>query len=293
MTQQIDRDHHPEVAENGRAMRRVELLGVGDQLRDPTARRDLFANLSDDQYATFLGYVHSLSRGAAIEYDYEDGQFKGDVPPLKDKATLMDLTFETVKHILADAQFDDRTALRRAALTMAGAISLIHPYEDGNGRSGRIFHYLIEFGTERGDEAFGEELYAIIAKLPVYDTDEQVALYDTMPPELEAALNELVEGERFATPASERVVLFLDMMRGDLMVPITQQVGRGHNTVDGGIETTIIEGGQLDGVMLYEKDYIDLSAIPNRLPSQVPPGAQRVLADISDQPPIRVLSYLI
>jgi hypothetical protein len=271
----VEHDLYPEITDNEQGTRRLELLGIKEHLRNPDERRALYADMTDEQYAQMFGYVNSIMRGKRIEYDYENGETPFmSTPSLEDKEPLMDLAFETVRSILSDPDLDDKMALRRAGIAMAGAINYIHPKDNGNGRSGRVMHYMIEFGTERGDQAFNEEMYAIIAKLPVYDTDKKVALYDTPPPELERALEKEVERrypESYAdmSPseiASTRVAVFLDMMRGAVRVPI-HEAGT---------------AASQDGISLYEQQYVALSAIANRSPGDVPENAQRVLAEKTD-----------
>lgn len=272
----VDHDHYPEITDNDKGIRRLELLRIKEHLRDSDERRTLYADMTDEQYTHMFGYINSITQGKQIEYDYENGETPFmSTPSLEDKGPLMDLTFKTVRSILSDSNLDTETALRRAGLTMAGAANYIHPKENGNGRSGRVMHYMIEFGTERGDQAFNEEMYAIIAKLPVYDTDRKAALYDTPPPELERALEKEVERkypERYAQMsksevASTRVVVFLDMMRGVTPVPVHED----------GIAV------DQEGVSLYEQQYVSLSTVANRKPNEVPEHAHRVLAEKTDE----------
>ena len=196
---------------------------------------------------------------------------------MEDKAPLMDLTFDTVRNILSNDTLDNATALRIAGLALAGAISYIHPYENGNGRTGRVLHYLVEFGTERGEQAFNEELYAIIGKLPMYDVDGyKKALMDTPPPELPLALGQ--EYNRInnqQSSATERVKIFLQMMQGLITVPIQKDVYR----PGGGI----IPAG-IDGKSLYTKEYLDYSTIPYRKPNEAPPEAIRNLGVKKENP---------
>jgi hypothetical protein len=291
----IERDHYPEAVDNSKGVRRLELLGIKENLATPKGRRNFFAGLTDDQFQRMTGYVNSVSRSQPIDYEYEDGQLPfAETPSLEDKAPLMNLAFQTVREIVSDGRLDDQTALRRAGLTMAGAMNYIHPKENGNGRSGRIAHYLIEFGAERGDQAFNEELYAIIAKLPVYDSDTSRALDDTPPAELEFALNaflkEKTSPEVLGTMserdwASARVVAFLDMMAGKIKIPINQEVHRPVRTLDGMRRVERIMPGTIDGLSLYEQLYLDSSAIPHRSPQEVPKNAKRVMAEKDTKPP--------
>jgi len=288
---QIEHDHYPEIVENGQGTRRLELLGVSEQFRNPQERRQFFANLSDDNYTQMISYVNSITQGKTISHDYADGRLPLlETPPLEDKQPLMELAFKSVREIASDPNLDDKTALRRAGLTLAGAINYIHPKENGNGRTGRVSHYLVEFGTERGDKAVNEELYAVIGKLPMYNTDKFKALHDTPPIKLERALDLQVAQSSPADyarlsvreRASARVVAFLDMMRGETTVPIAEATRLPNGTgadADGKYHFERFEPNQLTGIELYERQYLAYSTIPNRLPEEVPLGAQRVMAE--------------
>ncbi len=283
----IDADHFPDVVENGKGIKRVERLGVVEKLKNSDERRELFSNLTDEQYKKVLGYINSLSKGEKINYEYQDGQVPMmDTPPLEDKSRLMDMTFGTIREILKDDNLNNQVALRTAALTMAGAVNYIHPYENGNGRVGRVMHYLIEYGTERGNDAFENELYAIIGKLKVFDSEMAKAFDDTPPAELERALTGYVmesnNGQKIENRelASKRVEAFLEMMTGKINVPIESEVVL-RNIVQGKVgeglpEKETIPKGSINGKDLYEKQYLYYSTIPNRNPNDIPQGSKRV-----------------
>ena len=287
--QQIERDHYPEIVENGQGIRRLELFGMHEHLRDPSDRRAFFATVTDDQLKHMIGYINSIARGIPVSYEYADGKFTdGATPPLEDKERLMELTFKAMREIAADQELDDRTAMRRAGLTIAAGINYVHPKENGNGRVSRIMQYLIEFGTERGDQAVEEELYALIGKLPVYDTDgDKIAIDNTPHPALDRALEknirehnpddiaDLSERER----ASVRIVAFLDMMRGVNKVPISERVVMKRERQGTRFNIEFAEPGEINGVELVERQYLRLSAIPNRSPNEVPADAHRVIAE--------------
>jgi hypothetical protein len=288
-TERINSDHHPEVVEDGKGSRRLELLGLKDTLAHPDTRRQFFAGFTDDQYKKMLGYINSVTRKQPISYDYGDSSPSLlATPPPEDKASLMDQAFKSVRAILGNDELSNQESMRRAALTMAGAINYIHPYDDGNGRTGRVVHYLIEFGSERGDQAFNDELYAIIAKAPVYDFDQRAALHDAPPPELERALDKTGEHNNPTTwhtmskpeRATERVRLFLEMMEGKLSVPIDEARTRVYwrSTPTGSVQyEQAIPPGSLTGNQLYEQDYANLSFAAARSPDDVPRNAHRVL----------------
>ncbi len=284
----FEEDHHPEVVESGKASRRIERLGLKEELGDPEKRRAYFGNLTDEKYKKALGYVNSLSRGESIDYNYQDGQLPLEpTPQLEDKERLMSSTFQTVREILGDENMNTAHALRVAGLTLAGGVNYIHPYENGNGRTGRVMHYVMEFGNQRGEQVLEEELYAIIGKLPLYDTDRAKALDDGPPPELTEELNQLVgrnsEGiTDLRVLASKRVELFLAMMKGNVDVPINREViirNLSLAQVGDTIQPEKVSPGQINGRELYEKQYLYNSSVPNRRLGEVPLGARRVMGE--------------
>ncbi|MEX2028676.1 MAG: hypothetical protein WD988_04235 [Candidatus Curtissbacteria bacterium] len=113
MSEPIQEDHHPEIVENNKATRRLEILGVKEKLADPNTRREFFKSMSDERYKKMLGYINSLTRGKRIKYDYEDGRVPMDpTPPEEDKDHLMQQTFETVREILGNDTLDNEPALQ-------------------------------------------------------------------------------------------------------------------------------------------------------------------------------------
>jgi hypothetical protein len=286
----IEHDHHPEAVDAQKGTRRLELLGLNEMLAQPDSRRVFFAELGDEEYAKLLGYINSVMRKQPIQYDYGDSSPNFLVtPPPEDKAPLMEQTFKTIRSILGNHELDERAALRRAGLTMAGAINYVHPYGNGNGRTGRVAHYLMEFGSERGDQAFNDELYAIIAKVPVYDFDNRQAIYDTPPPQLERALAQTAHEQNPTTweyisdrqRALEAVRVYLGMMEGNLTVPITEDVSHWYadSTQPSGARREFFPVGTITGDQLYERDYTRLSTVPTYSPEDIPTDAHRVVAE--------------
>jgi hypothetical protein len=274
----IESDHRFDVVEGGMGMRRIEKLGLKERLGTPEERRELFANLNDEQYKKMLGYVNSLVRGEKISYEYGDSAPPTLVVPKREmKDPLLRETFAAVRELLADGNSNPEEALRLAGLMMAGAVNYIHPYDDGNGRVGRILHYLMEFGTERG-EALNDELRALIAKTPLYEGDSAQVIDDTPPTELERSLY-IAAAERdpgfraldAREKAADSVRMFLKMMKGDVAVPIMDEVVivcRQRKAEQWKREKC--PAGSIDGRTLYLREYEAASTAPNRGPDQMP-----------------------
>ncbi len=285
----VEFDHFPEIADNGKATRRLELLGIKEDLSEPIMRRKFFASLEDEDFQKMAGYINSVTRGQKIENNYGNGTLPfTKTPPSEDKKKLMDMTMQTVREICTDPDMDDKTALRRAGLTFAGAINYIHPYDNGNGRTSRIMQYLTEFGTERSS-AFDNELYAVIGKLPVYETDHSTSIRNTPLVELTHALGVSTQNqdpEAFSKMgdgefASARVATFLNMMKGRTKVPIIDEVVRSdYDFATRKVSRPVRMGANsIDGLALYMRDYLTTSSIPNRKPDDVPQGAKRVVGE--------------
>ncbi|HJV32623.1 MAG TPA: Fic family protein, partial [Patescibacteria group bacterium] len=274
----VESDHHFDVVEEGKGMRRIEKLGLKERLKTPEERKRLFASLTDEQYRKMLGYVNSLMRGKKISYEYGDAFTPSLVtPPREMKEPLMKEAFATVREILSDDQADPEEALRLAGLAMAGAVNYIHPYDNGNGRVGRIMHYLMEFGTER-ESVMEDELRALIAKVPLYEGDASPVIDDTPPFELEEALykkafelDPSLDQDDDREGAAAMVRTFLKMMRGEVQVPIIRDVTLvTWLRMDDTREREKIPVGGIDGKTLYVREYVTGSTAPNRSRDQMP-----------------------
>lgn len=314
-TESIEGDHYPEIVENGGAMQFVEQLGFDkEDLKKAYSRRELLSSLSDEELVEMVFSINRfVTNGQETDSEFKDGQVVAiDTPKLEDKEPLMRLASKTIKEIASDADLGDQDALHRAGLTFSGAISYIHPFENGNGRTARTGHYMIEFGMERGEKLFEQELYAIIGKLPMYESDDgkkaldnplRLALTQSLDAYAAHNLPEYFEegDERAMTVA--RVLTFLDVMRGKLHVPINQEVlfceklpkeeqrrvvGENGRTRKIQGKTTRYPSGSLDCLQYYELSYLSTSTIPNRDPDYIPRGLERVrgerVQDVSPPP---------
>ncbi|NBP57973.1 Fic family protein [bacterium] len=293
-------DHHPEIVENNKGLRRLEKLNVKEDLISPESRKDFFLNLTDEQYKKMFCYINSITRGERINYEYEDGILPSlSTPSIEDKERLMNSAFQTVRDILNQSNQENiteeelRYILRRAGLTMAGAINYIHPKSNGNGRTARILQYIIEYGIDRGSKLFEEELYSIISKQPIYEGDELLAIETNPPEELNSAISEYnfqnhpQYGDlNSREQASLNVDVFLSMMKGEITVPVNKDYkitrlpyigyikkdieGRGKRVLLSGNIVETIPKGTINGDELYEQSYVAYSTVPNRKPSDIP-----------------------
>jgi len=285
----IEPDHFPEIAERNGVTRRIEKLGISEELADSSERRRLFSEMDNDSYKSIIGYVNSITRGRRIpSYEYEDGKLPfTETPVLRAKDYLMNETFEAVRSILSDESLDDLVALQTAGLTLSGAINLIHPFKDGNGRTGRVMHYLVNFGTERGEQAVNEELYAVIAKTRVYDTDIRKPLNTTPPVGLDSELDSIAREFFPEYPdinlkhqAAYRVKSFLAVMQGKVSHLNEKEFQIRDETKDRILfNNDTIQAKTMELRDIYRLHYLRSSELENRGPDDVPDTANRIVAE--------------
>lgn len=112
---------------------------------DPRSKRDWIARMTPSDFKGVVLYFNALLRDrdpATHTFDGE-GVMTGVMtpPPQKFKEALLEETAAALTRIARDSQLDDSQALRRIGLTAAGALNLIHPNANGNGRTGRFLSY--------------------------------------------------------------------------------------------------------------------------------------------------------
>ena len=116
-----------------------------------------FQNLSYEKFSSYLTQINGMLRdtpikkrsvdGRTVEISRGSGWGPADIvylpPAAEQKGTLMQETFEAMKRVRDNG---DR------ALLAYYALQAIHPYADGNGRTGRLFHELMAEGSKDLDK---------------------------------------------------------------------------------------------------------------------------------------------
>lgn len=207
-----------------------ELLG------DPVTRRDYYEHMDTDWFMDEVQRVASLVRtGDASHLQAFDGQEVGlllhDVPDYRDREKLLRETWKTAKGILHDRNLSDDDALLYAGLTVAGGIVLTHPFKDGNGRTSRVFSYLIARGTTNIDELsklvaehdYDSGWYSSplpnTTRLHPRSLPTRAAVTIEEPGTLAATLR---DSEDLRTALGEEVLWFLDSMESTENVPVDE-----------------------------------------------------------------------
>lgn len=138
-----------EKADSGsRITRFFEKTGFLELRKDPEAFEAWFQQLSFDDAQAYLSRINGILREKPLHDRSEDGErvevgfgIMGDTaylpPPAERKAELMQYAFEGAKKV---SDRHDRANLAYYA------IQAIHPYLDGNGRTGRLVHELLDEG---------------------------------------------------------------------------------------------------------------------------------------------------
>ena len=123
---------------------------------DPTIRRDYLSRVSSDDFISILQRTRQLTEtGEATEHplDGRDVVTGTLLPPnYDDKPKLLSATWDTVNDILNNTEYDDQQALDYASVVAAIGVVGVHPFMDGNGRSSRLFSYVIARGGQSLDD---------------------------------------------------------------------------------------------------------------------------------------------
>lgn len=142
-----------------------EYVQSNEALADPVTRRDYFEHMSGDDFIDMTQQVASLIRtGDSESRQHFDGEKVGlmghEVPDQKLKEGLLRETWDVAKDFLKDRTISDEDALEYAALTVAGGLLYVHPFADGNGRTGRYMSYIMAQGGQNAEslDAIGQSL---------------------------------------------------------------------------------------------------------------------------------------
>lgn len=126
---------------NGQKIHRyLELTGILDARKSETDFENWFQKLEYDQFADYLSRINIMMRHQAtptrdinehevILYDDEKDEIEFLPPPMSSKDELLSETFRGLK------QISDNES---RGLLLYYAIQTIHPFKDGNGRTGRL-----------------------------------------------------------------------------------------------------------------------------------------------------------
>lgn len=150
-------------AKNIDALRGKSLESV---MRDRTTKSELIESLTDDDYFGLLDGINGILRGKPKKDWRMDGADVvigaplvpvEHVPPRQeDKVELLQGTLQVAKQMVHDGR-----VLEDVALLVAFAINDIHPYLDGNGRTGRFVFLMLAKDFEQAKDslidALGEE----------------------------------------------------------------------------------------------------------------------------------------
>lgn len=284
--------------ENGAVWDLLHLYDLVEPLSSPSSRREFFKSLSADQFVSTAFMVNAISTGRDFEYSY--GNTKPNTlvatPRQEDKERLMKATFEAAQKILNDTNLDDATALRRTGLTVAASLNYIHPFHDGNGRAGRLIHYMIEFGTDSGQQVFQEETSAIITKVNLPGQKRGTApLFIDAPSTLQSALDAYIdvadqaqglpmEGD-IQVRANKKLELYHQMMTGEATLLVIDAVPAPQFN-DTEFKKVPLKAGSMSYLELHERNYLASSGIPflNERDPELPKEIPTSMIDQTPQP---------
>lgn len=128
-----------------------------ESLSDSETRRDFFENMDEEDFLNTVQQIAALIRtGDDAHQQYFDGKtvrlLLHEVPDQREKEALLRETWQTAQIFLHDRDLSDEDALEYSALTVAGGLLYTHPFIDGNGRTSRVFSYLMARGSTHSNE---------------------------------------------------------------------------------------------------------------------------------------------
>ena len=134
---------------------------IGDLAKDSALRRDYFAQMSPAQFISELQRLRQIMEtGEIYEHPFNGRKVYCGIlipPHHDDKARLLEEAWSVVGQVLNNEDYSDQQALNYAGGIISTAIIAAHPFEDGNGRSARLWRYMVEIGG-------GDAIAAILSR---------------------------------------------------------------------------------------------------------------------------------
>ncbi len=241
-------DHEPRVTDSLTLLTGVERIFDGVDLSSPVARADFLRNATVQSIESVLLQINALSRGLA-ESEYDMGRLMTiATPELEDKQPLLQEAIDCAKIILDKG--DPQESFILATLAISSILQDIHPFKDGNGRTSRLFTYLMVFGGEQED--YAEKLSSIVNSR----TGGRL-IYTVTPPEVRKQIfRELTEEYADNWSVTDQIRRYLSILSGDAPMYLDQSVVRYNDQ-----GKVVYEPGQIDAKSLLLEDHFTLSEI--------------------------------
>ncbi len=127
-------------------------------LSTPESRRKLILQTNFGVFENWLQRVNGITRKIKpvdrYIYDTDSETYSMSAPDIQDRQLLLKQAWEASKRILEpETEIDQK--LKDVSLLLGGAINFIHPFEDGNGRTGRVVSLLTREGFDGSQKSRG------------------------------------------------------------------------------------------------------------------------------------------
>lgn len=135
----------------------LEKTGGGQVLAKPESRRQLILQTDFAAFEDWLQRANGLSRGLRAKADRDVCRVASETPTMTapdiaDRRPLLVQAWEASRRILGP-ETEVNEQLEDVSLLLGGAINLIHPFEDGNGRISRLVSWLVREGFDGSQES--------------------------------------------------------------------------------------------------------------------------------------------